>query len=98
MRQISDGVHVAEKAPGENLDYGFDWINWLQSGETITSSSWTGDTSLTLTNQALIGSKGSVYIAGGTLGTVPIVTNTIITNSSPPRTAVRVINLTIKVR
>jgi hypothetical protein len=27
--------------PNADLDFGFDWSNWLATGETISDSSWT---------------------------------------------------------
>lgn len=59
--------NLFEKDPDARLLYGFDWSDWLASGETITSASITTDLTYETPN---ILSSGSVvvWISGGTAG------------------------------
>lgn len=67
------------KDPDSTVDYGCDWTAWLQTGEIITTSTWTasGLTKGTETNSAGI---TSVLLSGGTVGTSYTVTNQIDTD------------------
>lgn len=65
------------KTPAAELDYGFDWNDWL-AGDTISSSAWaetTGD--LTLSNGAEASGVTSIDITGGVKNKVYRVKNTI---------------------
>jgi hypothetical protein len=98
MRQNSSGNYIADKAPGENLYYGFNFTDWLDSGELVSNSTWTTAAGLTLTNPAYSATVTKVYVSGGTVGTSYVLTNTVTTNSSPARISVRTITLTVKTR
>lgn len=68
----------ATKDPQAKLDFGLDWTAWL-GVDNITTSTWTADTGLTLTNATYNAKTTTVWIAGGTAGEKLSATNRIIT-------------------
>lgn len=83
------------------LDYSVDWSSWLAGGETIATSSWSvedaGDITIGTGDHAdsNTGSVATVWLDGGTNGASYEVTNTIITDSTPPRTTARTIRVEV---
>lgn len=92
----------AFKTPAEIKDYTIEWdaddgcgSPVLEPGERVASSTWSasnvhGDTSLNVAaDPSTISSDGlstTVWLGGGLAGEIYSVTNTVITNNSPPRT------------
>lgn len=76
---------VIDKDPEAALDYLISWSEWLPSGDTISTSTWsleaiTGDTDpLTTTSNAKTDSATTVNLSGGTSGNIYKVYNTITT-------------------
>jgi len=68
-----------DKDPEEKLSYGFDWSQWLDSGDTIASSLWTIPSGITQSGSANTTTSTSVLLAGGTLGSNYTCTNQITT-------------------
>lgn len=56
------------KDAASNLDYAFDWTNWLATGETITAQTITADTGITAAAPTVSGGKVTTFISGGTSG------------------------------
>ncbi len=56
------------KDPQAKLDWGFDWSDWLASGETIVSYVITADTGITVEEDAESGGVVTVWLLGGTAG------------------------------
>jgi len=56
------------KDPHAKLDYGFDWLDWLVSGETITDSTWTVPTGITKVSDQRGDDSVIVWLSGGTAG------------------------------
>lgn len=58
------------KTPEGYLDYGFDWTEWLEEGDTVVTSEWTVPTGITGDNDAILagGYKTVIWIGGGTSG------------------------------
>ena len=84
-----------EHAPNAKLDYGFNWINWLASGETISSSTWdTG--ALSSSSPQNTGVVTSIIVEGGVVGNSYKLVNTITT--SVGRIDIRTITLSCKNR
>lgn len=85
-------------APSSKLDYGFDWktLGWLETGETITSSSWAIPSNLIKSDERNVNGVTSVMIDGGVSGTSYTITNTITTSNS--RIDSRSIKLTCRQR
>lgn len=78
------------KDPSADEPQGFDWTDYLAElgAVTITTSTWTitgPDALLTQHDKSIVAGslKTQVYLTAGTLGTRYIVTNQIVTNSSP---------------
>jgi hypothetical protein len=67
------------KDPGSVKDYGFDWSEILETGETIASAVWNGG-GLTSSGAYISGENTYTLLAGGTLGTTYIVSCTITTS------------------
>lgn len=77
----SVGTYIV-KDPTAELQYGMDWKEWLELGDTIVTTDWTVET--TGTSVALVASSGGqldsvalVTITGGTVGEIYTVRNTI---------------------
>lgn len=68
-------------APGDDLDYGFDWADVLDEGETITQSDWTASTDITLTRETVAGSVTLAFAAGGEDGKYYQLVNEVQTSS-----------------
>jgi hypothetical protein len=69
---------VVDKHPVSELDYQFDWSEWLDT-DTITSSDWDVPTGLTLADETYNTTTATVWLSGGTNGTTYQVVNTIVT-------------------
>jgi len=61
-------LKVYEKTTEEVLFYGWDYIDALPSGDTITSSVWTVDSGITKLSEGVQGLETEIMIGGGTLG------------------------------
>lgn len=87
-----------EHSAGATLDYGFNWsVNgWLEASETITTSVWTENQDITLSREQIYFGVTSVFVTGGTAGTVYKLMNTITTSTG--RIDSRTITLTCKQR
>lgn len=75
------------KDPDAKLDYGFDWSQWLQTGETVTVSAWTVDTGLTISSSPAPTINGdgnitSVWLESGAIGINYLLKNHITTSSA----------------
>lgn len=70
------------KDPNENLDYQFDWSDRLVTGETISTSDFikeSGD--VTLGAEDFSGALTTLWVSGGTHGSVSVITNRITTSA-----------------
>lgn len=83
------------KGPDAELDYGFDWTDWLTGSEVIATSTWTIPSGITNDGDSETTTGTKVWLSGGTAGTDYIITNKIVTDSDPTRTEER--SHTIKV-
>lgn len=68
------------KDPDEVLDYALDWSNVLETGETISTSTWTVPSGITDSSASISGSTTRIWLSSGTSGTVYSVTNKIVTS------------------
>lgn len=69
------------KDPDEVLDYRFDWTDRLLAGETILTSDFvlaSGD--VVLGSESVASPVTTVWISGGTAGTVSVITNRVVTS------------------
>jgi hypothetical protein len=78
-----------DKDPNADLNYSIDWTQWLTGSETIASSTWAVDpkSGMTMHDAGLdVSNKiATVWLRGGAVGLSYPVTNSITTNSVPPR-------------
>ena len=80
------------KDPQSTLDYQFDWTDWL-GGDEIATSLWIVPVGLTQSNATHTTTVATVFLAGGYLGVIYVVTNRITTSLG--RTAERSIVIRI---
>ena len=73
------------KDPNAKLDYKFDWSEWLETAETITSYSLVVDTGITEFSSSNDDDSVTVWLTGGTAGLTYQVTCRITTDSNPTR-------------
>jgi len=69
------------KDPHAVLDYGFDWSEWLATGETISSSAWTIPTGIIKDSDTNTTTTTTAWLSGGTVGTTYLVVNRITTSA-----------------
>ena len=81
------------KDPDATLDYVWDWTDWLQEGEGISSHTVEVPDGITLDETSADGEKVKAWLSGGTAGETYTVTCRITTNSTPARTDDRSIRL-----
>ncbi len=87
------------KDPSAVLDYGIDWSDWLESGESIATSTWTVTPSgLTVDSETEDADSTLIWLSGGTAGVSYDVTNKIVTDNATPRTDERTIRIHVKER
>ncbi|MBK7822928.1 MAG: hypothetical protein IPJ61_18260 [Tessaracoccus sp.] len=70
--------------PNANIDYGFDWSDWLVDGDLISASSWSIDpTGPTLSNDTIDDTQKLTrcFVAGGDAGTRYVLSNHIFTDA-----------------
>lgn len=81
-----------DKDPDEVLDYEIDWTSRLD-GDTISSSTWTVPDGLTSSSNTNTDSTVTIWLSGGTVGTIYRVMNEITTTGG--RTMDQTVNLKI---
>ena len=98
-----DTVVTWNKDPKGVLDYALDWSQYLPTGDTITTSTWTvatvipGDpTPLTVGVTSHTATTATVWLSAGTVGSSYIVENEIMTSGG--RTDERSVKVSIKER
>lgn len=92
IRQNCDGILEIVHTPSAVLDYSFDWTGWLQLNETVTSSTWTINPTLTLTNPTLIGAIATTFVSGGVLNSSYTLTNTVTTSQGRTDSRTMILN------
>ncbi|WIF20493.1 hypothetical protein SEA_JFLIX2_2 [Rhodococcus phage Jflix2] len=69
------------KDPGAKLDYHFDWIRWLEAGESITTSTFEVTAGLTVENTENVATNTTVWLSGGQRGQAYTITNRVVTSA-----------------
>ena len=64
------------------LDYGVDWSDWLDTGETISTSTYTVTAGITKDSDSNTTTASTVWLSGGTDGTSYTITNEVVTSDS----------------
>lgn len=75
-------IDILKKDPDAVLDFGFDWSDWLATGETISTSEWTVEDGITKDSDTNDTTKSTIWLSGGTAGITYELTNTITTSAS----------------
>ena len=86
------------KDPNAVLDYGFDWSNWLQDGESIVTAVWTIPTGITKDSQDESTTVTVVWLSGGTDRKDYYVSCKITTDNVPARTDERRMKIRVRNR
>ena len=78
------------KDPDSILDYAFDWSDWLESGETISTHTITVSIGLTKDSDSESSGVVTIWLSGGTAGTNYTLACKIVTalNRTDERTAI----------
>lgn len=84
------------KDPSAQLDWQFNWSDWLDAGETILSASFIVDDGLTVDSTGHDDTVATVWVSGGTAGNVYRVTSRVMTSAD--RTDDRSINIRVTER
>ena len=69
------------KDPQAVLDYGFDWSDWLASGEVISASIWAVETGITKDSDTFDDTTTKIWLSGGTAGETYTVANKVTTDT-----------------
>lgn len=77
------------------LDFSIDFTKLLQTGEEIATSTWTVPTGITQVTNTFSDEVTTIWLSGGTLNTIYELINTAVTNSSPTRTFINRLYITI---
>lgn len=86
-------IQTFRKDPDSVLDYGIDWSDWLASGETISTSTWTVPTGITEDSDLNGDESTLIWLSGGTAGTTYTLANKIVTSDG--RTVERTIEIIV---
>lgn len=84
MRQVISQwqpLPTGSKDPDATLDWRFDWTDWLDTGETISDSVMTVSAGLVKDSDSHSLSSATVWLSGGTAGSVYSVANKITTSA-----------------
>lgn len=88
-------MEIFEKTPEAKLDYVIDWSNWLPTGYTIATSTWTVGADLTNEIDSLASPQTTILLSGGVEGVSYIVKNTITTSGGTPLIDSRVFKILV---
>lgn len=87
FRADRDGAYI-DKDTEAVLDYSINWGDWMPTGDSVNTSTFTitaisGDTdALTVNSSAISTNVCTAVISGGTAGNIYTVSNTIATNNN----------------
>lgn len=81
------------KDPQAILDYSVDWSDWL-GADTIATSTWSGDTGITIDSNTNSTTVATVWLSGGAAGRSYKLINKIVTAGG--RTDERTIKVAVK--
>lgn len=74
-------IQTKYKDPTAILDFGFNWANWLASGETISGSTWTVSSGVTKTSSSTTTTTTTIWLSNGVSGSTYTVSNAISTSA-----------------
>jgi hypothetical protein len=76
---VKNPIATITKDPDAKLDYSLDWSDWLVTGDTIATSTWTLPTGITKYADTKSDTVATIWLTGGTEGDSYNITNHIIT-------------------
>ena len=90
---MADPIKTWTKDPDSVLDYQIDWSDWLASGESIATSTWTlSATGITQDSKAKTQTTATIWLSGGSAASDYDATNRVTTSGG------RTVDRTIRVR
>ena len=85
----------AEQTTADELDWSIDYANFLGASEAIVTSSWAVESGIDNFSESQSDDATTIWLRGGTVNESYLITNTITTNSAPPRIIERSFYLSI---
>ena len=79
---MTESLQTFRKDPDAILDYGFDWSDWLASGETLTASTWTVPAGISEGANQRDDTSVLIWLSGGTVGESYLISCKIVTSDS----------------
>ena len=67
------------KDPQSVLDYGFKWSDWLDTDDTVSTSTWNVPTGINEDSDSKTDTTTTIWLSGGTVGKKYKVTNRVVT-------------------
>ncbi|MCA0455660.1 MAG: hypothetical protein LCI00_16915 [Chloroflexi bacterium] len=77
---MATNTQIMIKDPDAVKPYGVTWADWLEDGETISTSTWIADTGITVDSSSKTDTVATVWLSGGTDKRNYTVTNRIVTS------------------
>ena len=68
-----------QKRPEDVVDYNVDWSQWLETGDTIQTSTWIVETGITQDSESETASVATIWVSGGIEGRTYRLINEIVT-------------------
>lgn len=92
---LSNGYNKITKHPNDVLDYKINWTAWLGI-DTISTSTFTADEGITIDNHEYTTTMTTLWLSGGTDGTIYKVSNTITTAQGRTEVKAFYVKVTVK--
>lgn len=67
------------KDPQSVLDYGFDWSDWLDADDTVSTSTWKVPSGITKDSDSKTTTTTTIWLSGGSVGSTYKITNRVVT-------------------
>jgi len=93
---MTESLQTFKKDPDAVLDFGFDWSDWLASGETLTASTWTVPAGISEGANQRDGTSVLIWLSAGTAGESYLISCKIVT--SDDRTDERSLTIMVEER
>lgn len=70
------------KDPNSTIDFAVDWVEWLNTGDNVSSSSWEVPAGLTVSSSSVTNNVTRAFLTGGIAGVDYLVTNRVTTQGA----------------
>lgn len=81
MTASGRAIQTYRKDPDAKLDYSLDWSTYLETGETISTSTWEVAAGITKVSDVKSGTLTTIWLSGGTEGERYQLRNLIVTSA-----------------